>query len=820
MQFSRIILIFIGLVMSVGQLVFAQQIWVKGIIKLPGDSIVEDGFIYIQKTGKWCKTNSQGECLVGHLSSGEYEITAFAMGYGSLSKSISLSSAQDTISVQFQLLKQEKELEKITIEEKRIIQMAGRSLSDVEDMGIYAARKSEVIEMKNLTVNTANNNSRQVFSRVTGLNIWESDGTGLQLGIGGRGLSPNRTSNFNTRQNGYDISADALGYPESYYTPPMEAIERIEVVRGAASLQYGTQFGGMLNFKMKQGPTDSPFEWTTRGSAGSFGFVNLFNSVGGTFAKSKISYYSFFQRKEGNGWRPNSRFEVNTGFSSWTFQLFKNLRLRAEYTHLDYLSQQAGGLTDSYFNSDPRQSVRSRNWFKVNWNLFAANLDGNLSLKTQWNSRFFGLYAFRQSLGNLERINVADFGGNRTLIEGYFKNFGNESRILSNWKWLGQEQTTLLGFRFYQGTTTARQGDANNLSSPDFVFLNPGNLENSDYSFPNFNVALFSEQIFRLSDKWIISPGLRWEYINTRAEGYYKQRVTDFAGNLISEQQFNDKKNRPRSFVLAGLGLSYKPTNWMEVYGNFSQNYRAINFSDIRINNPNLVVDSLLKDERGFTADLGVKGMKNNFLRYEITFFYLSYQDRIGQVLRADRAPLYLDYRYRTNIADARNVGLELFGEINLLKCLYPFTENQFNLFINAAFIDAVYLNSEEVGINQNKVEMVPPVVIRNGLVWKYKKWRFSGQYSFTQEHFSDASNAKRTSTAVEGIIPSYSVLDFSMAWTLKNWTIEGSLNNALDERYFTRRAESYPGPGIIPADGRNFTITAQYVFKHKGKKG
>ena len=64
-------------------------------------------------------------------------------------------------------------------------------------------------------------------------------------------IDPNRTSNFNTRQNGYDISADVLGYPESYYTPASEALSEIQIVRGAASLQYGTQFGGLVNFKMK-----------------------------------------------------------------------------------------------------------------------------------------------------------------------------------------------------------------------------------------------------------------------------------------------------------------------------------------------------------------------------------------------------------------------------------------------------------------------------------------------------------------------------------------------------------------------------------------
>jgi Fe(3+) dicitrate transport protein len=71
--------------------------------------------------------------------------------------------------------------------------------------------------------------------------INESSDGGLQLSIGGRGLDPNRTSNFNTRQNGYDISADVLGYPESYYATPTEALEETKLF--AVRLCNGTQFG-------------------------------------------------------------------------------------------------------------------------------------------------------------------------------------------------------------------------------------------------------------------------------------------------------------------------------------------------------------------------------------------------------------------------------------------------------------------------------------------------------------------------------------------------------------------------------------------------
>src|SRR5690606_27934861 len=141
----------------------------------------------------------------------------------------------------------------------------------VEGVSIYAAKKSEVIIMADLTANKASNNPRQIFARIAGANIWESDCAGLQIGIASRGLSPNRNSNFNTRQNGYDISADPLGYPESYYTPALQAVERVEVVRGASSLQYGTQFGGMVNFKMKEGPKDKIVDFTTHQSYNSLG---------------------------------------------------------------------------------------------------------------------------------------------------------------------------------------------------------------------------------------------------------------------------------------------------------------------------------------------------------------------------------------------------------------------------------------------------------------------------------------------------------------------------------------------------------------------
>jgi hypothetical protein len=132
-------------------------------------------------------------------------------------------------------------------------------LPNIQGTDIFAGKKNEVIKIGTSSADLSTNNSRQLFNKVPGLSIWENDGSGIQTGIATRGLSPNRSWEFNVRQNGTDISSEVFGYPEAYYAPPSEALEKIEIVRGAGSLQYGPQFGGMLNYVTKKALATSPF---------------------------------------------------------------------------------------------------------------------------------------------------------------------------------------------------------------------------------------------------------------------------------------------------------------------------------------------------------------------------------------------------------------------------------------------------------------------------------------------------------------------------------------------------------------------------------
>src|SRR6202008_1412584 len=220
------------------------------------------------------ETDAAGQFTLTDLKEGTYNLTVFLTGYKKHIEKIKVSA---DVSLLIQLDSIANTLSEVVIESQKENTFGIGKLMNVEGTAIYAGKKSEVVLLNDINANLATNNSRQIFSKVAGINIFENDGAGIQLGIGGRGLNPNRVSNFNTRQSGYDISADALGYPESYYTPATEALDRIEVIRGAASLQYGTQFGGFINFRFKKGPADKKIQLTSRQTYGSFGLFNSFN---------------------------------------------------------------------------------------------------------------------------------------------------------------------------------------------------------------------------------------------------------------------------------------------------------------------------------------------------------------------------------------------------------------------------------------------------------------------------------------------------------------------------------------------------------------
>ena len=740
------------------------------------------------------------------------ELIFIAEGYPIIRKTIDfLRDGNFYITVQ---LKAE-ELSEVVISSRKKEIFLLKKMNDFEKTEIYAGKKSEVILVEQSMANLASNNSRQIYNQIPGLNIYQNDDAGLQLNIGGRGLDPNRTSNFNTRQNGYDISADVLGYPESYYTPPSEGLEEIQIIRGAASLQYGTQFGGLINFKLKKPDPYKPFSFLTRNTIGSNQLLTNFTMASGTI--KKLKYLGFFNGKKGNGFRTNSKFKSSNFFFQAGYDFSKKTSLKGEITYLNYLAQQAGGLSDDMFKQNPFQSNRARNWFNLDWLLYNLSFEHSFNKESNLSINLFGLDAERNSIGfRSNRVSQIDPNEERDLIKGDFKNFGAEIRWLKGYFIKDRKSVFLVGGKYYKSNNTSTQGPGSENNDADFNFyLNeyPNYNQQSSYKYPNENIAIFSENIFYLTPKLSFTPGIRFEYIETSSFGEYKRINTDAAGNVILNRVFPSSEIRKRQFALLGLGLGYNASDKIEFYGNISQNYRSVTFADISIINPAFIINPNITDERGFTTDVGIRGKNLKLFSFDINIFRINYNNRIGFLQKK-----FSDGSVKTergNVGDAVIYGFESLADFNIVEAFKIDKKNySFNYFINLSLIDSEYVSSETPGIEGKKVEFVPKTNFKTGLRAGYKNFSLNAQYSFLSDQFSDSTNAVNGNlSGVIGLIPSYEIIDISASYKKGIFKFELGINNLLDEKYFTRRATGYPGPGIIPSPNRNLYITTQIKF-------
>ncbi len=691
----------------------------------------------------------------------------------------------------------------------RTLKTAIDRLPEMEGTILYAGKKNEIIRVSNLDADLSTNNSRQIFSKVPGISIWENDGSGIQTGIAARGLSPNRSWEFNVRQNGYEISSDVFGYPETYFTPPSEAVERIDLVRGAASLQFGPQFGGLLNYHIKKGPGNKAIAVESQQTAGSYGLFNSFNAIGGTV--KRLSYYTYFHNRSADGWRQYSRYRTSTGYASLQYAISKKLNLGLEYTAMNYQSQQPGGLTDQDFLSDPQSSSRARNWFSAPWNIGSLSLNYNYNAHTTLSVKIFGTSAQRNSVGYTKPIQIADSinlnsgtYNNRQVDKDGYQNIGTEVRFLKKYRLLKNISALAAGIRLYKGHTLRLQSGIGSTGS-DMDFRIAAKSTGKDYakelSFTTSNMALFAENMFKLSPRFSITPGLRLEILNSGISGYINPLN---AGKI-------EPNTIKRKLLLLGIGSEYKVSDHSNIYFNFSQAYRPVTFSELSPSATTDVIDPNLKDARGYNLDFGYRGKIKDFVNFDVGGFYLLYNNRIGSLMQNNAV-------FKTNIGNSESKGIEALIEFDPILMLTKNSKiGNVRVFASVAYVDAKYTqwnnpaiaNDPLTSIEGKRVENAPKNIERYGLNYMYKHLSISFQYNKTGSVYTDAANTEKANTASTiGKLPAYTVLDLSATYVFnEKYNLKAGIDNMANEAYSTRRAGGYPGPGLLPSNGRTWFL-------------
>lgn len=791
---------------------FAQKSTIKGTITDKNQNPLPYASVLIKGTVRGVQSDLDGNYIIKDLPSGQYFIQVLLLGYEELDKPVEIKSGEE------QVLNLELTEEPIWVNSFELLSSRGilgqEKLPEIENFRINAGKKNEVIRVRDIDANLAMNNSRQIFARTPGISIWENDGSGIQLGVASRGLSPNRSWEFNVRMNGYDITPDPMGYPEAYFTPPMEVVEKIEIIRGASSLQYGPQFGGLMNFVLRKPDQTTRFTAESLNTFGSNGLFSTFNYIGGT--EGKWSYTAYYQKRVGQGWRENGYFNTDHAHVEVSYAATNKLKLGLEATYMTTESQQPGGLTDQLFNQDARQSIRGRNWFSTPWFVpsFSAQYIVSPATKLEW--KVFGTIAERNSIGYMRPINQEDDLGNRQVDRDYYTTYGSELRMTTDHKLFGIDNTLATGFRYFNGHIDRKQNGVGD-SGTDMNFdLIPGQAYPRDLDFRNINYAAFAENAFRFSEKFMMTAGLRVESIRSENQGQF--------GISNGTPLILDPVSRTRSFLLAGFGAEYHVTPSSEFYSNWSQAYRPVLISDLTPPATTDVIDPDLQDSRGFNFDFGYRGNIGTVFHFDVSYFYLNYADRIGTISQLN--PAGQSFQFRTNLGQSISQGVEAYLEFDPITALFQSSRYGYlHLFASLAHVDARYddfivtavANGSIVERNLagNRVENAPRKINRYGATYRFKDFSMTWQLSDTGDAFADASNTiEPNAAATTGLIPAYQVQDLSASYTFKKkYSLKAGVNNLTDERYFTRRAGGYPGPGIMPADGRTFYTTLGIKF-------
>ncbi len=688
-------------------------------------------------------------------------------------------------------------MKEVTIENRKIMDGIGQ-MKDYADGVIYAGMKNEILEIDSLDADKAINNTRQIIGRIPGANITENEMGGFTAnGVGFRGFNPYQSIETNTRQDGYNISADLYGYNEAYYLPPMEAVKSITILQDGLALAFGPQLGGVVNYELKDGGAQ-PFEINTAQTTGSYGLFSSFNSIGGS--DGDFEYYSFLQYRGLTGWRENSQQTQWSGFASVKYNPSENFNVGVEYTGLRNLVQMPGGENDSMFYANPQGSLRARNWLDSPWNIGAAHLD----YKINDNSSLHLVSSYLVSQRNLvwrnedippyvpDTITASLSYTPREVEREFFNTLTNEIRFLSNYNLLGQNQTLSLGLR-YAYSHLVREDGAEGTTGSDFdlTTLSPWG---QDMNFYTTNVAPFIQNIFRINNTLSITPALRLEYLSTEANGYTENEDGDTSQPYV----YVNNERHTRTFLLGAVSAEFKTSDVTNIYANFSQSYRPVTYDDLTPFGTIARIDQNLKDASANDIDVGFRGLVGDFLNFDLSLFHMHVNNDIGIVEQREDTSTY---QFETNTGADDHNGIEAYIELNILGGIIPDDDfGRVGVYNSFAYLDAHYVSGEYDG---NYVPYAPKYTNRFGIDYTFRDFSMNAQYSYSASSYSDPADTKFSPDGLVGIIPSYSVIDVSAAYKISRYEFSIGVNNLTNAMYFTMRTDEYPGPGIIPSIGR-----------------
>ncbi len=312
---------------------------------------------------------------------------------------------------------------------------------------------------------------------------------------------------------------------------------------------------------------------------------------------------------------------------------------------------------------------------------------------------------------------------------------------------IGTLSSVLVGGVRYINNDLHRQQLGKGTTAFDYDLSISGNW-GRDLHYKTQNVALFVENLIYLNPKLSVSPAFRIESGITKVSGTINY--------LASEKVPNEIKH---SFFLFGINAQYKISPTIRAYTGWSQAYRPVIFSDIIPPTTLDKTDPNLKDTFGYNAEIGVSGTVKNRLSFDVRYFQLQYNNRIGSLILSDGNGQ--NYVYKTNVGNTLTNGIEVYAELKAFQSI----KNRLSIFTATSYFEGYYqkgnvvINGENESIEGNRLETLPRWISRNGVRFQHKSLSGTVQYSYVADSFSDAMNTLIPSPdGAKGLVPNESI--------------------------------------------------------------
>ena len=734
-------------------------------------------------------TDASGAFSFDDLFQGDYDLSAAGQGFSNSTQALALAAGES------------RELD--------LVLQPGPVAATVVVTSARLAGTPEVVERTPGSVDVIDRKTledsrvltfTEALRKVTGVNARDEEGLGLRPNIGIRGLNPTRSTKVLLLEDGIPLTYAPYGDNASYYHPPVDRFESVEILKGSGQILFGpTTVGGVINYVTPAPPAEPSGYLSLTG--GNRDYFNGHINYGGTWRSTGMLFD--YTRKQGELARDDQR----TGLNDFNFKSVTTIGQRQALTlKANYYGERSNltysGLREAEYRADPRQSIFRNDHFEGNRYGASAThalvVAPSLTLTTNVYGSYFQRDWWRQSSNSGERPNrlqtlaggdpdcrgMIDLNttcGNQGRLRRYFVR-GVEPRAHATFRLFGFGNEMDFGGRIHFETQERRQKNGDLPTSRDGVTVENNRRTNSAYSAFVQNRFLFG----RLT----VTPGLRVERINFERTNRLANGGAGVTGRTSLTQW------------VPGVGVSFSPAQSTTLFAGVHRGFAPPRTEDIINNATGGSID--LDPELSWNYEVGVRSIPRSGLQLEATFFRMDYENQIIPASLAGGVGSAL-----TNGGQTLHQGLEFTGRVDsgaLLKSEHNFyLRTAYTFLPTAEFTGTRFSNVSgfsAVGITGNRLPYAPEHLLNANLGYSNP----SGLGAFLEAVYvgrqfaDDLNTVTPTPDGQRGLIPSFTI------WNATgNYRAEGlrttffvTVKNVFDRVYIADRSR-----GILPGSPR-----------------